>query len=447
MSRMTKILTSPRTLSIGFAGEALKSLRKRFDICYAISEDESAEVNWSELHSLQLPVCLPEITPAFWECLDKLRYHYLQFNDINSRRYYYVPGRESETYNGLILTFYKVYELLKENRIELILHANLPHEGFDFVIYQVAIILKIRCAMCYQSLIPNRFWLTDSLDTFGVFTKQPLLFQKEKSGYQLPTDWFYMKSTGSKDASYGLLDLLKETVVRPYRVLPATIRYVYAREHRAAAKSITQEVRCDEKYVYFPLHLQPELTTASVGGVFADQLLAIEALSAWLPSGYLIYLKENPKQTEKQRGPLFYKRLQALKNVRLISRDNNSVELIQKSVAVATITGTAGWEALFHKKPVIVFGAAWYREFSGVFNFNLKLKFTDVIKTELPENNALVDELDQALTTAGKGVVDPAYAGLVDGFDEKSNAESIANSLWSYVLETQNNLLSSQKDV
>ncbi len=435
---MTQISQSPRTLTIGFEGKTLHSLKKRFDVCCAISEDASAEVNWSRLHSLQVPVPPPEMTSDFWECLGKLRSHYLQFNDINSRRHYYVPGRESETYNGLILTFYKVYELLKANRIELVLHANLPHEGFDFVIYQVARVLKIRCAMCYQSLVPNRFWLTDSLDAFGFFKKQPAIFQKQNSGYRLPDNWFYMRTARGKDASYGVLDLWKETVVRPYRILPAAIRFIYAHQYRVDVKKLTQEKRRDEKYVYFPLHLQPELTTSSVGGVFADQLLAIEALSAWLPPNYFVYLKENPKQTEKQRGPLFYKRLKALKNVRLLSRNQNSVELIQNSVAVATITGTAGWEALFHKKPVIIFGAAWYREFSGVFNFNPKLKFDEVINTQLPESDLLVEELDRALTTAGKGVVDPAYAVLIDGFDEIENAEYITNSLWRYVIATQN---------
>ena len=48
---------------------------------------------------------------------------------------------------------------------------------------------------------------------------------------------------------------------------------------------------CEEKcnfeceYVYFPLHLQPEMSTDTNGGMFTDQLLALEKLSRVMPDG------------------------------------------------------------------------------------------------------------------------------------------------------------------
>lgn len=426
--------TSPirKVLSVGFEGAILAKLRQRFDICCAIAEDPTAEINWADFHDLRIEVEVPEITVELMACLEFVREHYLQFNDINSRRYYYVPGRESETYNGFMLTIYKAYEIMKQNRINLVLHANLPHEGFDFVLHQVANFLKVRSVMCYQSLIPNRFWISESIRDFGLFSKSPVLFEKESSGYELPVNWFYMNGS-NRDAAYGLSSLLKESIQQPYRLVPALIRYIYARQYRSAVKKITKENKLEQKYVYFPLHLQPELTTASVGGVFADQLLAIELLSAWLPPDHLIYLKENPKQTEKQRGPLFYKRLKALKNVRLLHRNQSSIELIQKCVGVATITGTAGWEALFYGKPVIVFGSAWYREFPGVFEFTEGLKFSDFMTFNPSPHEVIVTRLEEILTRAGKGVVDEAYAQLVSEYDEDSNAVAVAESLSRFV--------------
>ncbi len=419
-------------LTVGFDGAVLSELRNVFHVVCAISEDPTADVNWRDLHELSLSVDAPLMTAEMRACLAVVRGCYLQFNDINSRRYYYVPGRESETYNGFMLTFYKVFHLLKSHQIGLILHSNIPHEGFDFILHQVACFLGIRSVMCYQALIPNRFWLTDSMSEFGYFKRNPVLFDREPSGYSLPSNWFYMKGS-DKDAAYGLSVLLCELARRPYRLPLAMVRYIYARQYRAQVADLTQERVIGESYLYFPLHLQPELTTSALGGDFADQLLALETLSGWLPEGYKIYLKENPKQTEKQRDPHFYKRLAGLQNVRLLGRHENSVELIRHSLGVVTITGTAGWEALFYGKPVITFGAAWYRSFPGVFEFSLSLKFDDFVQSPALVSELLVDALDEALQTAGKGVIDSAYAELVDGFDQESNATQVVDSLMRYV--------------
>ncbi len=424
--------SSKPVLTVGFEGETLGALRDRFNVQCVISEGPSATLNWHALHSLQIEHIASAMSAEQWGCFMAVRAHYLQFNDINSRRHYYVPGREAETWNGFVITFHTVYRLLKEHSIQLVLHANIPHEGFDFVLHQVARHLSIPSVLCYQSLIPNRFWLSSTMPEFGRFSVNPSLFDLEPSGYTLPIQWFYMKGS-NKEAAYGLGQLVREVLRRPYRLPPALVRYVYARQYRAAVLTQTQQKVAGERYVYFPLHLQPELTTAAQGGVFADQLLAVEALSAWVPQGVAIYLKENPKQTEKQRGPHFYQRLRALSNVRLLGRQENSADLIRNSVGVATITGTAGWEALFYGKPVLVFGAAWYREFPGVVEWCSGPTFDEFACNEPPETANIVAALDWALRTAGKGVVDPAYAELVDGYEPSANAHHVAESLWRYV--------------
>jgi hypothetical protein len=421
-----------RTLCVGFEGEALQALRARFDVRCVIAEDASADIDWRQLHELHLQHDAPHMTEELQRCFDTLKLHFLQFNDINSRRYYYVPGREAETYNGFVLSFYAACKLLKQYDIELLLHANIPHEGFDFIFYQVARALGIKTVLCYQSLFSNRFWMTRETQDFGLCDKNPQIFPLESSGYTLPTSWFYMAGS-DQDAAYSLKTAALEVLRRPQRLPPALVRYVYARQFRQQVAACTQVAVPGEPYIYFPLHLQPELTTSALGGAYADQMLAIEALSSWLPKGYFIYLKENPKQTEKQRGPLFYKRLAALKNVRLLSRTENSIALIKGSVGVATVTGTAGWEALFHGKPVLVFGLAWYRGFSGVTEFRRDLDFASFSAGLPPPSEGLVEELDHALQSAGKGVIDAAYQGLVSDFSDAANGVQVADSIARYV--------------
>lgn len=425
-----------RTLVVGFESNILEKIRCKFDVSFSIAEDKSADLNWHEFHQLRADHKLPDIDATLMACMQEVRKHYLQFTDINSRRYYYVPGRESETYNGFILTFYTAYRILKDHQIELVLHANIPHEGFDFVLHKIACHLGIRSVLCYQSLISNRFWLMESMSGLGYFKRLPVLFPSEASNYELPRTWFYMKGS-DQDAAYRFRHMLEEVARKPLRLIPAMVRYLYASQFRRHVRELTQSPVSGESYIYFPLHLQPELTTSALGGLYADQMLALEALSAKLPDGYKIYVKENPKQTEKQRGPHFYKRLAALSNVRLLSRTENSVALIQGSAGVATITGTAGWEALFYGKPVLVFGAAWYREFPGVTEYSGDFDFGRFVKATIPTSHDLIAVLEAALCKAGRGVVDPAYAALVAGFDVQQNATDVADSLWRFACELQ----------
>lgn len=113
----------------------------------------------------------------------------------------------------------------------------------------------------------------------------------------------------------------------------------------------------NEKYVYVPLHYSPECTSSPQGGgIYADQVLFIDILSRSLPKGIRIYVKENPAQSAFGREKEFYDRLRKIRNVKIIRIDTNQQELIQKSLAIATLTGTAGYEGQFFGKPFLMFG-------------------------------------------------------------------------------------------
>jgi hypothetical protein len=103
--------------------------------------------------------------------------------------------------------------------------------------------------------------------------------------------------------------------------------------------------------------------------------MTISLLSKHLPSGWKIYVKENPFQfltmdphQRDFKGKLFYKLLSEIPEVRLVSMKHNSFELIDNSVAVATLTGMTGWEAINRGKPVLSFGFGSYRYCDGVFS-------------------------------------------------------------------------------
>jgi len=140
-------------------------------------------------------------------------------------------------------------------------------------------------------------------------------------------------------------------------------------------KSIsTENLDLDCKYVFCALHYQPEKTTSPLGGEFDDQEYMIKLISQLVPKGWLVYVKEHPSQfvssyarygEKRSRG--FYRSILKCPNVRFVSLTSDTFSLIDNSMAVATVTGTVGWEAVVREKPALIFGHAWFKNCDGVF--------------------------------------------------------------------------------
>ena len=200
-------------------------------------------------------------------------------------------------------------------------------------------------------------------------------------------------------------------------------------------KNSKMSVNLEENFVYFPLHLQPEMTTSIMGGVYCDQLLAIERLSQKIPKGWKIYIKENPKQTSYMRGTFFFERLKLIKNAVLISSRYNTYELIDKSKFVATITGTAGWEAISGGKNVLVFGKAWYKNLPGVFTYNDQINIYDIVNNVI-EHEKLEFELSKLMKKMGDGIIDQEYLTNSKNFSIDENNKNL-KLFFSFILNNQ----------
>jgi len=141
------------------------------------------------------------------------------------------------------------------------------------------------------------------------------------------------------------------------------------------------------EFVYFAMHYQPERTTCPDGGIFSNQYLCVALLSKALGDNVKIVIKEHPTQFsytgmgELARWSGYYDDFLRLGNVHFVSSDISSVELIDKSVAVATVTGAVGWEALVRGKPVLHFGSAWYGACRGAY----RVKSEEHIKSAIDE--------------------------------------------------------------
>jgi hypothetical protein len=111
----------------------------------------------------------------------------------------------------------------------------------------------------------------------------------------------------------------------------------------------------DRPFVFFPLQTEPEVALQGLSPEFLFQLEAIIRLSKDLPAGVWLGVKDTPVALGR-RPAGFYRQIQELKNVVLLDIRSRGVDVVNAATAVATICGTAGFEAAIIGKPVIVFG-------------------------------------------------------------------------------------------
>lgn len=170
----------------------------------------------------------------------------------------------------------------------------------------------------------------------------------------------------------------------------------------------TQNFCLSSKFIYVPLHFQPERTSLPEGCSHFDQVKLAQTLSNIIDSDTIIAIKEHKTQFssaypfDQHRTPSFYDELLKIRNVVLIPDTQNSLEMIDNALCVATNTGTAGWEALCRSVPVLVFGAAWYRDCPGAY-FGSKLEtYKDAISEISTGIKVNPHEIDEFLFNLGE---------------------------------------------
>jgi hypothetical protein len=128
------------------------------------------------------------------------------------------------------------------------------------------------------------------------------------------------------------------------------------------------------KYLYFASSYQPEAVTATNAGYYDDLLLVLDILSHIIPEEWVIFYKE-PRyifedplgKANLRRDWYYWNRINSFQNIQMISPDVDTFQLIDNSQAVATVSGTAAWEAAVRGKPAMSFGSAWYMGCKSIF--------------------------------------------------------------------------------
>ena len=153
------------------------------------------------------------------------------------------------------------------------------------------------------------------------------------------------------------------------------------------------EIKSDEKFVYFPLHVSPERFVDISAPFFSNQLEVVTNFAKALPAEYKLYVKEHfAMEPLNWRKISFYKQILGLPNVVLIHPFVPSLEILKKSSLVMSVTGTGALQAAFYEKPSIVLAHNIYNEFlPSVFQINNLEELPDTIRIALKTRVNLTD--------------------------------------------------------
>jgi len=157
-------------------------------------------------------------------------------------------------------------------------------------------------------------------------------------------------------------------------------------------KNLKKSIDKDEKFLYFPLALNPERGVEIVAPYYDTQDEVITNIAKALPIGYKLYVKEHPHMRFRHwKSISFYKKILDLPNVELFDPYANPKNLLRNCKMVITISGSGGLEAALHKKPSIVFADVSYSSLPSVHRLTSLEELPKAIKESLKKEVKMSD--------------------------------------------------------
>ena len=387
-----------------------------------------------------------EITDFIYDHMELLMQNFARDDFV-----YRLPRYEYVNIINMLVNHY--YNTLK-NGIDMVVFEDIPHGGSGLVMYYVAKAMGIQTLLLVPIYDFEHFIYCYSIEDYGIFSDVPDYHEavaevRIEKGYRKELSYMtsqaIAKDLGKHSISYYfqmvlspknfwqkkriLLKEQKAKYLDVYEFVDKKItksigKYFQRKRYEKDSKKTVTKIDFARKYVYFPLHLQPEMTTDVLGGEYSDQLLAIEKLRNMLPDDWFIYVKENPKQKEYMRGRYFFERLSLIPNTVFVDRSVDTYKLMESAQFVATITGTAAWEAITGGKNALLFGRIWFDHFPGIFRYDDQVNLHDILSYRI-DHSALEERLNFLKKKMIKGIYRNDLLCLVDDFNRDKNYSAL----------------------
>jgi hypothetical protein len=321
---------------------------------------------------------------------------------------------------------------------------------------------RINDGLVLSNNYKNFSWVEEKFDDLIKNKKDSLKIEEAreyiKKFREKPSTYFFVNSDSTKTNSLkelrwflstkGLLQSLAWFFKSTYRFLTKKKWLDYAEENpitfiidRTKRKIRTligykrfyDPVNFNEDFAFFPLHYEPEMSTLLYAPFWTDQINLIRQIAKSLPIHFKLYVKEHPEMA-RYRAFSYYKELKKIPNVKLVCPDQSSFELIKNSKLITIITGTAGWESIILKKPVITFGDIFYNKLSMVKRSRDIEQLPYLIKEQLENFKYDEKELENFIgsiieESASVGLPEIWWAGGGNPKEEKYRIELLASLL------------------
>lgn len=373
------------------------------------------------------------------------------------------PTQRNFTYSQRVALYYDLLtywtNIFKRHTIECVVFNEMPHFPLDYLLYCVAEKQGVKILRFSPTHVDSRIFLSGTLDkspgyldvydTNMGLSEEIQTYMKKLEGDYSDAVPFYMKKVLNKSSivksmyrwstqgskylfsppdvalrsKYKFVSQMKLSGIYQgyYRILGN----YYKKHLKKTYENLSKPVDLDKKYIYVPLHYQPEKTSTPEGGIFSDQYLIVSLLAKSVPKGWKIYVKEHASQFstklygERGRNTDFYYDLIKLGNVELAPLDYQVFDLIDNAKAVATITGTSALEAVVRGKFALLFGYPWFQSCEGMIRVEDKQNVIDIL-----------EKIEQGITPSKSKVRDffssieqNSIKGYTGGGETQSNAK------------------------
>lgn len=301
--------------------------------------------------------------------------------------------RKKKEYYLSLLNFW--INFFKKNKdLDLIIYESHPHMPQDIFPYFISKKIGISCYIIKSTSVENSILFDQNLTSEPNYFK----FDNPTSSKNFITNFYNFTSKdkfSEKINDTKHVDILNNVftyllsrmkIVRNFKILYRRYKstyhninfltYLFLLVYRDIEKTyfrffLKKQINPDleKNYFYFALHYQPERSTDPQASNYTYQLLVLKILDKIIPSNYIVYVKEHPRQYSDNfpdirkihfRDKKFYSDIKKLRNVKLININFNSDKLIKYSKLNISCTGSNVWEGI--KKylvPGIHFGSTW----------------------------------------------------------------------------------------